>query len=837
MEVFFIIVVLVIFIIINSSQNKTVSDKIERIDKKINAVYKEVIKIQKGGVQPTTQVEIKTEVKTPIIEKPVIQDPTITEKVNTIPVNNSEKDLEDSINKLAKQKQKELNKAKEESVSTPIEEKQPVLATSAKTEEVKTVIKTETTPPQKEKKETDFERIVGENILNKIGIGILILGIGFFVKYAIDKNYINELGRVLIGVAFSSILFGFAYFLKKSYRAFSSVLAGGAIAVLYYTITIAYQDYEMLSQPVAFIIMIGITCFSTFLAVKFDRKELAIIGLIGGFTSPFMVSGESNNYIAFFTYLTILNIGMLTLAYFKKWNIINLLSYVFTVLLFGGWLTTSLSELDNLVTVALIFATIFYAIFYSANLIYTIRKKEKFEAGQFISLLSTTIMYFSAGMVILNYHLDGKFQGLFTILLASANLLIALIVLRKTSIDKNLFYLVLSKAIVLISLFAPIQLNSNYISIFWLVETTVLIWISQRTKMTIFKHISVIVFVFACLSLFTNWVMYYGLNSDPHAIFINSGFLTSVVAVISYIISIFLLRKEEQTNSYLFFSTKGFSATLKIWLGFIAYLALLFELNKGIHIELDTTNEGYPFSYWSFGSSVKALINYGYHFLVVAVILISFKKNKNELLKILSFAAIGILTLLYITDGNRNAIDIRNIVLQNQANSIWVMLRYSVNIFMIGSIILFYIKYIKGNPQKDGVVTTFYVFFVVWSVYLLSIELDHIAVFTKVDFSPVIAIIEHGTSKILSFTQKAGYSILWGICSFVFMYIGMKNKITTLRILSLALFFVTIIKLLLFDLYNMSNIGRYISFIGLGILLLVVSFMYQRLRKLINDGK
>ena len=73
--------------------------------------------------------------------------------------------------------------------------------------------------------------------------------------------------------------------------------------------------------------------------------------------------------------------------------------------------------------------------------------------------------------------------------------------------------------------------------------------------------------------------------------------------------------------------------------------------------------------------------------------------------------------------------------------------------------------------------------------------------------------------------------------SFVFMFLGMKNKVKVLRVISLGLFFVTIIKLFFYDLHDLSELGKIIAFIGLGVILLVVSFMYQRLKKLIVEGE
>lgn len=828
MEIFVIIILLLIFFLIISGQIKRTENKIDNVDKKINALYKEIVK-NKVSPQPVKET-IKEEIKpTPKEEvKPKLEDLpyVVTEKPKEEILSKEEAKLEEELEKMSTPKPVESIAKKEEVI------------TKILVDEVKEII------PQKPKEKSDLESIVGENILNKIGIAVLILGIGFFVKYAIDKDYINELGRVLIGAASSGILLTFAYFLKKSYRAFSSVLAGGAIAVLYYSVTIAYQDYGLLSQPVAFVSTILITGFATFLAVKFNRKELAIIGLIGGFTSPFMVSGESNNYIAFFTYISVLNLGMLALAYFKKWRIINLLAYIFTILLFGGWLATEYNNLKNITAPALTFATIFYVIFYGANLIYTLRKREKFEAGQFISLLSTTVMYFSAGMFILNFK-EFNYQGIFTISLAGVNLLLALFVFKNKTIDENLQYLIISKVIVLVSLFAPIQLNGNYITIFWLIETSTLIWLSQRTQMKIFKDITAIVFLVACFSLLINLLRFYLIDfSDENNPILNQGFITGIVAIVTYLASIYLLKREEDKNTYLFFSAKGFGKTLKIVAGAVGYLSVLFEINYGLDsylykdVEYSSIND-FALDYLNtkVGDSIQVLFNYGYHFIVIGAFIFFTRKSNDSLTKVFSLIGLAIITLLYLLAGNQSGIYLRKYVLTGEVSSAWLVLRYAVTILMIIANILFFFIYIKGKAKTEELSTFFYVITVFFAIYTISVELDFIAVLSQIDVGSTSAEISSITKKTLNFTQKAGYSIAWGLSSFVFMFIGMRNKVTILRILSLVLFLITLIKLLVFDMHNMSNVARYISFIGLGILLLIVSFMYQRLRKLINEGK
>ena len=234
-------------------------------------------------------------------------------------------------------------------------------------------------PPQKswwenfKEQNPDLEKFIGENLINKIGILILVLGISYFVKFAIDKDWINEPARVGIGVLAGGIVMLVAHKLRINYKAFSSVLVAGAISIFYFTITVAFHDYGLFSQTVAFIIMVVITGFSAFISVNYNRMELAALSLIGGFAAPFMVSTGSGNYVVLFTYIAILNVGILSIAYYKKWALINAMAYVFTVLLYGAWLFDIDSTIHPPYTGALVFGFVFYLIFIVMNIVNNIR--------------------------------------------------------------------------------------------------------------------------------------------------------------------------------------------------------------------------------------------------------------------------------------------------------------------------------------------------------------------------------------------------------------------------------------------------------------------------------
>jgi uncharacterized membrane protein len=83
--------------------------------------------------------------------------------------------------------------------------------------------------------------------------------------------------------------------------------------------------------------------------------------------------------------------------------------------------------------------------------------------------------------------------------------------------------------------------------------------------------------------------------------------------------------------------------------------------------------------------------------------------------------------------------------------------------------------------------------------------------------------------------RKAGYPILWGLGSFTLMWYGMRTRQRTVRIIALSLFGITLLKLFIYDISGISEGGKVVAFICLGILLLTVSFMYNKLRVLLKD--
>ena len=82
---------------------------------------------------------------------------------------------------------------------------------------------------------------------------------------------------------------------------------------------------------------------------------------------------------------------------------------------------------------------------------------------------------------------------------------------------------------------------------------------------------------------------------------------------------------------------------------------------------------------------------------------------------------------------------------------------------------------------------------------------------------------------------KTGYPILWGILAFVLLIFGIKKQWKQIRVISLSLLGLTIVKLFVYDINNVSETGKIIAFILLGVLILIISFVYQKIKKLVVE--
>lgn len=650
----------------------------------------------------------------------------------------------------------------------------------------------------------DLEKFIGENLVNKIGIAILVLAIGFFVKYAIDNNWVGPAGRVGIGVLCGAILIAIAHRLRKSYKAFSSVLVGGGLAVFYFTITLAYHEFHLFSQTTSFIILIIITCFAVALSLLYDKQELAVIALVGGMSSPFMVSNGSANYNALFIYLVVLNAGLLIIAYNKSWRILNISAFGLTVLVLAGIIYTLPK---GAYAICFTYTSVLYLMFFVINIANNIRENRKFIASDFTILLVNTALYFSVGLYLLTMMNEELYSGLFSASLGALNLLLSFILFKTKKAEINILYLLIGITLTFISLTAPIQLHGHFITLFWAAEGVLLYWLFQKSGIKLMRLTSLIIWMAMLCSLLMDWYAIYGSADTILIIAANKGFITTICAAISsYLIYVLITLPGDNKPLIAADVFKYFAIAL-------LFVAGALEINHQF-------TSRYPLT----GLNVLYLMLYlpafVYIFSTLAAKISSIKLNWDIL------AGLGASTIIICLVASQQYFDIQAAILTtNKISGTHFIAHWISDLFIL---LIFYqlIIILKNNLQQ-------YIKPVSWViaagiVLFLSIEICLISNFV---FYTAGANIYH----IETVYVKTGLPVLWGISSFALMWLGMRYKTRVLRIISLTLFTLTLIKLFVFDIENIPPAGKIAAFFFLGVLLLIISFMYQKVKVIIAD--
>ena len=179
--------------------------------------------------------------------------------------------------------------------------------------------------------------LFGGNTIVKAGVGILFIGLAFLAKYASEHAHLPvEVRLAAIGAA-AVVLLGFGWRLRTSRPDYAQVLQGGAVAVLYLTIFAAFRFYEVLPALAAFVLMVAVAALAAALAVLQDARALAIVGALGGFATPIIVSTGSNNHVALFAYYFVLDAGIAAVAWSKTWRPLSLVGFVATFVVATAW--------------------------------------------------------------------------------------------------------------------------------------------------------------------------------------------------------------------------------------------------------------------------------------------------------------------------------------------------------------------------------------------------------------------------------------------------------------------------------------------------------------------
>ena len=706
------------------------------------------------------------------IEVPIVHNEDIRPSTVEIPIQETE------------DKTPEVEEETPETIEEPVEEEQEEPAMAMEEEEEIEEYATS---------ETNFEKYIGENLFGKIGILIFIIGIGFFVKYAIDQNWINETARTLMGYAVGAGMLVLAERLHKRYHTFSSLLAGGAFGIYYLITAIAFHYYALFSHTIAFVILCVTTIFMSAVSVLYDRKELAVTALVGGFIAPFIISTDSSSIISLQIYITILNIGMFCLAMYKKWAILPMVSFAFTyIILWGTTALGSFSDSEAVTTYPTLFAfaTLFYVIFL-LPVVFILRTQYggNTRLGLLGIITANSFMYLIYGDFLLqHFEASSDTTAYLAFFIAAVNLAIHLYLRFRVEGQDTLRNLMLGLAVTFASMGIPILFSAANVLMVWAAESVLLLWLFTKEKNRIYELAS------AVLLLLTLGALAYYRTTDAFihdtgdSLFFNGAFfVTTFVSIAYYVVAVIM-----QFNKDLFSDTKRLIAytpcnAIAYALGF-SILFLAFRDNFHFHLEQPI-------------SEYASLLTANIMLLGGALILRKrFEISENKLAYEISLYLAGILFAMTVW----NYTDPEGLLLR------WLMALVTIA----------YMAYcMRGQLLVTSNQRNLHIEYSIISTLMwLTLTRLLLITFNEVNFS-------------------TAFSLSLGIAAFILMCIGMRYHSKEIRIVSLAEFGIVIGKLILNDVWAMPALGKIIVFISLGALLLILSFLYQKLKDALFNEK
>lgn len=333
------------------------------------------------------------------------------------------------------------------------------------------------------KAQPDWESRIGSHWLNRIGIAALLIGVSYFLKFAFDNNWIGPAGQISIGLAAGiAIVIWSERFRAKNYNAFSFSLKAVGIGTLYLSLWAAFHVYSLIPSSVAFAMMLVVTAATSVMALSQDAQILAAFALVGGFSTPVLLSTGENREVALFTYVAILDIATLVLVAFRPWRRLLVMSYVGTLILYLGWYWTFYNGGPLELTLA--YASLFFAIFAIAPLI-TLQPDGEHPI---LAAIPAVLAFVNAGVYFLEAYamiqeVNKVNMAWFALALAAVYIFLSRLVhARKMAAGTSeiLYYLHLALAIGFITVAIPIRLDAHWITIGWFIEAGVLLWIANR---------------------------------------------------------------------------------------------------------------------------------------------------------------------------------------------------------------------------------------------------------------------------------------------------------------------------------------------------------------------
>ncbi|MHC4995452.1 MAG: DUF2339 domain-containing protein, partial [Planctomycetota bacterium] len=353
-----------------------------------------------------------------------------------------------------------------------------------------------------------FEFKLGSRWGAWIGVVLLLIGVGLGLKYAFELGMITEPMRIALGALLGAAMIGGGEFLRRrDWTVLFRVLTGGGIGVFYLCDYFAFEVYNLAGQTPAFVVACLITLLGVGLAVRHNALSIAVIAVIGGFLSPFLLSTGTNRPYELFTYLFILDLVAMGAAGFRRWNALNALCFVGTVILYQAW-GMEYFEPGEAASMkpALIYATLFYLLFLILPATHSLLRGAPREMEGISILVANTLYAVYAFYVVLVNDVTDYRHIVGAIVIAQAAAVFGLRHIWRVRLgsDNRTTESLMVIGVALITLAVPIHLRVYSVPMTWAIESALLAFLGVRHDRLLLRGLACGVAGLAVFALFRN---------------------------------------------------------------------------------------------------------------------------------------------------------------------------------------------------------------------------------------------------------------------------------------------------------------------------------------------
>jgi uncharacterized membrane protein len=366
-----------------------------------------------------------------------------------------------------------------------------------------------------------LESRIGAQLLNRIGILAVLIGVAWFLKLAFDRNWIGPPVRVWIGLAAAAALAVWSErFRRQGFRAFSFSLKALGTSIAYLSLWAASSVFHLGPSWLIFVAMSAVTIANAVLARRQNSELLGLYALAGGLATPGLLSIGHSNEVFLFLYLALLNAGALFLMAAHQWKRVAWAALLGTAAYYIGW--SVIEDDPSHLPLMVFFLALFFALFAVAPFL-ILRGARSLPASFFIAFpIVNAAATWVALMVLFGARGQHAGRPWVTLGLAGGSFLMAAArrrpaVLSSTNVGLAIFFVTVA---------VPLEFDGTAVTLCWLGESLALVAIARASANTALRFFATSVLTVAGLSLLVDWIAG---TPQPLAVVTNMHFATNLV--------------------------------------------------------------------------------------------------------------------------------------------------------------------------------------------------------------------------------------------------------------------------------------------------------------------